>query len=63
MHGPESLPHRAGLPEKPFGSTSKIIQPTNPRDSGPEFGPGPHSTRGAWKRGGEAAVEQHYYKK
>ena len=29
MHGPESLPFRAdgALPEKPFGSTSRIIQP------------------------------------
>jgi excinuclease ABC subunit B len=58
MHGPESLPYRAGrsLPEKPFGGTSRIIQPTNSRDSGPEFGPIPRSTggapgkRGGWKR-------------
>jgi hypothetical protein len=35
MHGPESLPYRANrtLPTKPFGSTSKIIQPTNSRES------------------------------
>jgi excinuclease ABC subunit B len=58
MHGPESLPYRPtrGLPEKPFGSTSRIIQPANSRDSGPEFGPAPRSTggapgkRGGWKR-------------
>jgi len=58
MHGPESLPYRAGrsLPQKPFGGASKIIQPTNSRDSGPEFGPSPRSTggapgkRGGWKR-------------
>ena len=31
MHGPESLPYREGgaLPAKPFGSTSRIIQPTD----------------------------------
>jgi excinuclease ABC subunit B len=58
MHGPESLPYRPTrpLPEKPFGGTSKIIQPANSRDSGPEFGPAPRSTggapgkRGGWKR-------------
>jgi excinuclease ABC subunit B len=58
MHGPESLPYRANraLPGKPFGGTSKIIQPTNSRESGPEFGPAPRSTggapgkRGGWKR-------------
>jgi excinuclease ABC subunit B len=58
MHGPESLPYRPtrALPEKPFGGTSKIIQPANSRDSGPEFGPAPRSTggapgkRGGWKR-------------
>jgi excinuclease ABC subunit B len=58
MHGPESLPYREtrALPEKPFGGTSLIIQPTNSRDSGPEFGPSPRSTggapgkRGGWKR-------------
>ncbi|WP_315721719.1 MULTISPECIES: excinuclease ABC subunit UvrB [unclassified Bradyrhizobium] len=55
MHGPESLPYRpnAKLPPKPFGSSSKIIQPTNSRESGPEFGPAPRSTGGApGKRGG-----------
>jgi len=60
MHEPESLPYRASrsLPEKPFGGASKIIQPTNSRDSGPEFGPSPRSTggapgkRGGWKRRG-----------
>jgi excinuclease ABC subunit B len=55
MHGPESLPYRANrtLPAKPFGSTSKIIQPSNSRESGPEFGPAPRSSGGApGKRGG-----------
>jgi excinuclease ABC subunit B len=55
MHGPESLPYRPGraLPSKPFGDTSKIIQPTNSRESGPEFGPAPRSSGGApGKRGG-----------
>jgi excinuclease ABC subunit B len=59
MHGPESLPFRAGgaLPKKPVPTGgSKIIQPTNSRESGPEFGPSPRSTggapgkRGGWKR-------------
>jgi excinuclease ABC subunit B len=58
MHGPESLPYRPSraLPEKPFGGGSKIVQPTNSRESGPEFGPAPRSTggapgkRGGWKR-------------
>jgi excinuclease ABC subunit B len=55
MHGPESLPYREGstLPKKPFGGTSRIIQPTDSRQSGPEFGPSPRSTGGApGKRGG-----------
>jgi excinuclease ABC subunit B len=58
MHGPESLPYREtrALPAKPFGSTSRIIQPTDSRQSGPEFGPAPKSTggqpgrRGGWKK-------------
>jgi excinuclease ABC subunit B len=58
MHGPESLPYRAGneLPKKPFGSTSKVFQPTDSRQSGPEFGPAPRSSggapghRGGWKK-------------
>ncbi len=58
MHGPESLPYREGraLPEKPFGDRSKIVQPTNSQQSGPEFGPSPRSSggapgkRGGWKR-------------
>jgi len=58
MHGPESLPYRPSraVPEKPFGSASKIFQPTNSRESGPEFGPAPRSSggapgkRGGWKR-------------
>jgi len=58
MHGPESLPFRPGgaMPDKPFGSTSKVIQPTDSRQSGPEFGPSPRSSggapghRGGWKK-------------
>jgi excinuclease ABC subunit B len=58
MHGPESLPYRPSgeLPKKPFGGSSKIIQPSNSRESGPEFGPAPRSTggapgrRGGWKK-------------
>jgi excinuclease ABC subunit B len=58
MHGPESLPYRASrsLPEKPFGERSKIIQPSDSHQSGPEFGPAPRSTggapghRGGWKK-------------
>jgi excinuclease ABC subunit B len=58
MHGPESLPYRASpsLPSKPFGGNSRIIQPTDSRQSGPEFGPAPKSTggapgrRGGWKK-------------
>lgn len=55
MHGPESLPFRPGgaLPAKPFGTTSRIIQPTDSRQSGPEFGPSARSSGGApGKRGG-----------
>jgi excinuclease ABC subunit B len=55
MHGPESLPYREGgtLPTKPFGGDSRIIQPTDSRQSGPEFGPSPRSSGGApGKRGG-----------
>src|SRR5882724_834742 len=64
MHGPESLPYRPGraAPRKPSpddvgpGSGSKIFQPTDSRQSGPEFGPTPRSTggapghRGGWKK-------------
>jgi excinuclease ABC subunit B len=64
MHGPESLPYRPGraTPRKPApddiaaGSGSKIFQPTDSRQSGPEFGPTPRSTggapghRGGWKK-------------
>jgi len=64
MHGPESLPFRpAGArPRKPSpddtgaGSSSKIFQPTDSRQSGPEFGPAPRSSggapghRGGWKK-------------
>jgi len=61
MHGPESLPYRpsrATPRRSPFdepttGSGSKIFQPTDSRQSGPEFGPAPRSTGGApGKRGG-----------
>ena len=58
MHGPESLPFRpeGAKPQKPFGSTSKVFQPTDSRQSGPEFGPTPRSSggapghRGGWKK-------------
>jgi len=59
MHGPESLPFRptGELPKKPIPiGGSKIFQPTNSRESGPEFGPSPRSSggapgkRGGWKR-------------
>jgi excinuclease ABC subunit B len=65
MHGPESLPYRANraTPRKPSlddspaaGSGSKIFQPTDSRQSGPEFGPAPRSSggapghRGGWKK-------------
>jgi excinuclease ABC subunit B len=58
MHGPESLPYRPSraLPSKPFGGDSRIIQPTDSRQSGPEFGPAPRSSggapgrRGGWKK-------------
>jgi excinuclease ABC subunit B len=60
MHGPESLPYRPGrnnAPEETSPSTgSKIFQPTDSRQSGPEFGPSPRSSggapghRGGWKK-------------
>jgi excinuclease ABC subunit B len=62
MHGPESLPYRPGraTARKPRedepGSGSKIFQPTDSRQSGPEFGPAPRSSggapghRGGWKK-------------
>ena len=64
MHGPESLPYRPGRApaRKPSpddagaGGGSKIFQPTNSRQSGPEFGPAPRSSggapghRGGWKK-------------
>ena len=64
MHGPESLPYRPGrtTARKPSpddtapASGSKIFQPTDSRQSGPEFGPAPRSTggapghRGGWKK-------------
>ena len=60
MHGPESLPYRPS--RKPASddtapaSGSRIFQPTDSRQSGPEFGPSPRSTggapghRGGWKK-------------
>ena len=60
MHGPESLPYRPGgeRPSKPTTDPggSKIFQPTDSRQSGPEFGPSPRSSggapghRGGWKK-------------
>jgi excinuclease ABC subunit B len=64
MHTPESLPYRPGRnnPRKPSPDDaasrgpSKIFQPTDSRQSGPEFGPSPRSTggapghRGGWKK-------------
>ncbi|MEO6779934.1 MAG: excinuclease ABC subunit UvrB [Bradyrhizobium sp.] len=60
MHGPESLPYRPTASRKPasddIASGSKIFQPTDSRQSGPEFGPSPRSTggapghRGGWKK-------------
>jgi excinuclease ABC subunit B len=64
MHGPESLPYRPGRgsQRKPSpddiaaGSGTKIFQPTDSRQSGPEFGPAPRSSggapghRGGWKK-------------
>jgi excinuclease ABC subunit B len=64
MHGPESLPFRPNraTSRKPSrddptpASGSKIFQPTDSRQSGPEFGPAPRSSggapghRGGWKK-------------
>jgi excinuclease ABC subunit B len=64
MHGPESLPFRPNraASRKPSpedlgpGSGSKIFQPTDSRQSGPEFGPAARSSggapghRGGWKK-------------
>jgi excinuclease ABC subunit B len=64
MHGPESLPYRPNraTTRKPSpddagpSSGSKIFQPTDSRQSGPEFGPAPRSSggapghRGGWKK-------------
>jgi excinuclease ABC subunit B len=59
MHGPESLPYRPGSRKPASGDIapgSKIFQPTDSRQSGPEFGPSPRSTggapghRGGWKK-------------
>jgi excinuclease ABC subunit B len=64
MHGPESLPYRPGRAaarkpssdDKGTSGGSKIFQPTDSRQSGPEFGPAPRSTggapghRGGWKK-------------
>jgi excinuclease ABC subunit B len=59
MHGPESLPYRPGSRKPASGDIapgSRIFQPTDSRQSGPEFGPSPRSTggapghRGGWKK-------------
>ena len=62
MHGPESLPYRPGRARTAqtlvddAGTGSKIFQPTDSRQSGPEFGPSPRSSggapghRGGWKK-------------
>jgi excinuclease ABC subunit B len=63
MHGPESLPYRPNRSPRKFSQDkpdapggSKIFQPTDSRQSGPEFGPAPRSTggapghRGGWKK-------------
>jgi excinuclease ABC subunit B len=59
MHGPESLPYRpdSAKPRKPeLPGGTKIFQPTDSRQSGPEFGPAPRSSggapghRGGWKK-------------
>jgi excinuclease ABC subunit B len=59
MHGPESLPYRPGRKPARDDSPSpgsKIFQPTDSRQSGPEFGPSPRSSggapghRGGWKK-------------
>jgi excinuclease ABC subunit B len=61
MHGPESLPYRPNRAhQRKHDDTatagSKIFQPTDSRQSGPEFGPAPRSTggapghRGGWKK-------------
>jgi excinuclease ABC subunit B len=59
MHGPESLPFRpdGAKPRKPeLPGGTKIFQPTDSRQSGPEFGPAPRSSggapghRGGWKK-------------
>jgi excinuclease ABC subunit B len=58
---PNALPPRSGRGERGGASASpgggsKIIQPTNSRESGPEFGPAPRSSggapghRGGWKK-------------
>ena len=60
MHGPESRPFRPGRSNAPDdinpSAGSKIFQPTDSRQSGPEFGPSPRSSggapghRGGWKK-------------
>jgi excinuclease ABC subunit B len=46
-------PRKPTLDEMGPGTESKIFQPTNSRESGPEFGPSPRSSAGApGKRGG-----------
>jgi excinuclease ABC subunit B len=54
--GTRPKPRKPTLDEMGPGTESKIFQPTNSRESGPEFGPRPRSTggtpgkRGGWKR-------------
>ena len=56
----EAVPARSGKARKPTldergpGTESRIFQPTNSRESGPEFGPrstgGAPGKRGGWKK-------------
>jgi excinuclease ABC subunit B len=57
---PNALPPRSGATKRGGAASSpsgsRIIQPTNSRESGPEFGPLPRSSggapghRGGWKK-------------
>jgi excinuclease ABC subunit B len=53
---PRAKPRKPTLDEMGPGTESRIFQPTNSRESGPEFGPSPRSTggapghRGGWKK-------------
>jgi excinuclease ABC subunit B len=51
--GARPKPRKPTLDEMGPGTESRIFQPTNSRESGPEFGPRPRSSGGApGKRGG-----------